>query len=178
MGGTSTMIADADVLARKELIHGRLRKGNTDGKYLTRRNAAHERLILHLGQMYRSDIGKWVKNPYVNTINYPTSGPAFPVSMRTPENRAKYVKEALEKEWAAMEVREDSEKTVMNQDEGEEDEEDDNDVDDGYHGTNKDGNGRNGRSKGSIVNNRNNRNDGNDDKYIPSRPVRNRGSNI
>ncbi|KAF2131487.1 hypothetical protein P153DRAFT_365069 [Dothidotthia symphoricarpi CBS 119687] len=102
MGGTATMISEADIITRRELIHSRLGEVNsTDAVYLRRRCAAHERLIAHMDILYNCRYRTWAAaRRFVKKDSGEESTRCK--SMLTKESREEYVEKGLWKEWAAM----------------------------------------------------------------------------
>ncbi|KAF1840970.1 uncharacterized protein K460DRAFT_410363 [Cucurbitaria berberidis CBS 394.84] len=96
MGGNAVMVAEADVLARRDHVYKLLGEKAQDASYMRKRPATHNRITQHLGIVWNCTNGSWGKG----------SGPSstLPKSMRTEEDRKEYVKKALQKEWAAMNV--------------------------------------------------------------------------
>lgn len=90
------MISELDVLARKQLIHGLLGESVLETAALRRRVAAHDRIIEALDITFRN--GRWVK-AYKFQLD---SEGKVKKSLRTVEDRQKYAKEGLEKEWSML----------------------------------------------------------------------------
>lgn len=97
MGGETMMISESDVLARKGLIQGMLGEDAAkDPKYLTRRRAAHSRIMEAMDIEFRS--GRWMK---AHKFRLDAEGKVKKM-FRTAESREQYLKQYLEKEWADM----------------------------------------------------------------------------
>ena len=97
------MIAEADVLARRDHIYKLLGSKAQDASYMRNRPARHHRIIRHLGIMWSYSKGAWRVAPEQSGA-IAENGPR---SMRTEENRREYARKALQKEWAATGMSED-----------------------------------------------------------------------
>ena len=102
MGGTATMIAEGDILFRRDHIYKLLGEKAQDASYMRKRPATHNRIIAHLGIVWSYTKGHWRTLP--EFANPPSGFPEDkrPKSMRSKDNREEYVQKALQKEWAAM----------------------------------------------------------------------------
>lgn len=97
-GDVATMILNADVFARKAYIAGLLGAQAGDEKYMRCRVHAHDRIIAHMGLYFHTGNGEWRKAPGLSEKAFEKATK----SMRTEERRREYVKNGLEREWAAM----------------------------------------------------------------------------
>ncbi|KAF1946149.1 hypothetical protein EJ02DRAFT_450923 [Clathrospora elynae] len=97
MGGDTTLISEADVLARREYIHRLLGDKAKDPAVMRVRPATHERIIKHLNTFYDYRRRKWrqLMPPGEDQIR------KGPKSMATEESRRVYADKALKREWAA-----------------------------------------------------------------------------
>ncbi|CAO2650576.1 Nn.00g018680.m01.CDS01 [Neocucurbitaria sp. VM-36] len=103
MGGTATMIAEADVLARRDHIYKLLGRKAQDASYMRNRPARHHRIIKHLDIMWSYSKSAWRAAPERSEALVENG----PKSMRTEENRKEYARKAIQKEWAAIGMSED-----------------------------------------------------------------------
>jgi hypothetical protein len=93
------VISEPDVVARRDLIYNLLGDEKAqDLAYMRRRNAAHERLIMHMCVFYWSEGKRWMKKSNTVTI----SASKLPKSMKTKESREEYIEKNLKKEREAM----------------------------------------------------------------------------
>ncbi|PVI08586.1 hypothetical protein DM02DRAFT_6874 [Periconia macrospinosa] len=105
MGGETLMLSTRTVLDRKAHIHDLLGEQKAaDTNYLRRRIAAHDRLIRHMGVVFRvrNGVGRWYIQHHIPNRGDPNAKSKVPKSMASAESRAAYVTANLKREWEAM----------------------------------------------------------------------------